>query len=319
MKFVDEAKIFVASGNGGDGCISFRREKFIPRGGPDGGDGGDGGSVYLIGDKKLMTLYDLKIKPHYRAGRGAHGKGKKMHGKKGNDLFIPVPLGVIVWNDKSLRGEIMHHGENLLIAQGGRGGRGNVHFVSSVNRAPRHAEDGSAGEQVTVHIVLKLISDIGLVGFPNSGKSTLLAALSNAQPKIADYPFTTLNPNLGVLTHDLNNIVIADMPGIIEGAHQGKGLGLQFLRHIERTRLLVLVIDISADPRAHYHALLKEFRAFNPRLEEKPRIVVFNKTDLLEDVPRFDIPERTFYVSARHGTNIDTLIQYLSHENKIEK
>jgi GTP-binding protein len=319
MKFVDEVQIFVTGGNGGNGCVSFRREKFIPKGGPDGGDGGHGGSVYLTGNKRLMTLYDLKLKPHFRAGRGAHGKGKKMHGKKGNDIFIQIPLGVVAWSDKKLLGEITHHGENLLIARGGKGGRGNVHFVSPVNRAPRRAEEGTAGENMTVHLILKIISDIGLAGFPNSGKSTLLAAMSNAQPKIADYPFTTLNPNLGVLTHDLNNIVIADMPGIIEGAHRGKGLGFQFLRHIERTRLLVLVIDITGNPLTHYHALLTEFRAFNPRLVEKPRIVVFNKTDLLDDVPRFDIPERTFYISARFGTNIDTLIKYLSHENTVQK
>ncbi|UCC11980.1 MAG: GTPase ObgE [candidate division WOR-3 bacterium] len=318
MQFVDEVRIFVTGGNGGNGCVSFRREKFVPKGGPDGGDGGNGGSVYLAGNKKLMTLYDLKIKPHYRAGRGGHGKGKKMHGRKGKDIFIPVPVGVVARNDTDLLGEIMYHGENLLIARGGRGGRGNVHFVSSRNRAPRRAEEGSAGEDTTVHIVLKLISDIGLVGFPNSGKSTLLAAMSNAQPKIADYPFTTLNPNLGVLAHDLNNIVIADMPGIIEGAHQGKGLGFQFLRHIERTRLLVLVIDISGDPLAHYHGLLEEFRAYNPQLVQKPRIVVFNKIDLVKDIPRFDVSEKTFYVSARDGTHIDDLIKYLSNENTIQ-
>ena len=318
MKFVDEVKIFVTGGNGGNGCVSFRREKFVPRGGPDGGDGGNGGSVYLRGNKKLMTLYDLKIKPHFRAGRGTHGRGKKMHGRNGGDISISVPLGVVAWNERTLIGEIMHHGENLLVARGGKGGRGNVHFVSSVNRAPRRAEEGSAGEHATVHIILKLISDIGLVGFPNSGKSTLLAAMSNAQPKIADYPFTTLNPNLGVLPHDLNNIVIADMPGIIEGAHRGKGLGFQFLRHIERTRLLILVIDIAVSPLAHYHGLLEEFRAYNPEIVRKPRIVVFNKIDLLEDIPRFDIPERMFYVSARHGTHIEDLIHHLSHENTIQ-
>lgn len=317
MKFVDEVKIFVTAGNGGNGCVSFRREKFVPKGGPDGGDGGHGGSVYLTGNTRLMTLYDLKLKPHFRAGRGAHGKGKKMHGKKGTDTTIPVPLGVIAWNDKKLIGEIIHHGENLLIARGGKGGRGNAHFASSIDRTPRRAEQGTAGENMTVHIILKIISDIGLVGFPNSGKSTLLAAMSNARPKIADYPFTTLNPNLGVLKHDLNNIVIADMPGIIEGAHEGKGLGFQFLRHIERTRLLVLVIDIADDPLVRYHGLLEEFRAYNPRIAKKPRVVVFNKIDLLDKIPGFDIPETTFYVSARHGTNIDTVMRYLSHENKI--
>jgi GTP-binding protein len=317
MKFVDEVKIFVTAGSGGNGCVSFRREKFVPKGGPDGGDGGHGGSVYLTGNRKLMTLYDLKLKPHFRAGRGAHGKGKKMHGKKGADTTIPVPLGVIAWNDKELIGEIIHHGENLLIARGGKGGRGNAHFASSADRTPRRAEEGTAGENITVHIILKLISDIGLVGFPNSGKSTLLAAMSNARPKIADYPFTTLNPNLGVLKHDLNNIVIADMPGIIEGAHQGRGLGFQFLRHIERTRLLVLVIDISEDPLGRYHGLLEEFRAYNPEIAKKPRIVVFNKIDLLDEIPSYKIPEKAFYVSARYGTNIDNVMRYLSHENTI--
>jgi len=317
MKFVDEVKIFVTGGNGGNGCVSFRREKFVPKGGPDGGDGGHGGSVFLTGNKILMTLYDLKLKPHFRAGRGAHGKGKKMHGKKGTDTTIPVPLGVIAWNDKKLIGEIIHHGEDLLIARGGKGGRGNAHFASSIDRTPRRAEQGTAGENITVHIILKLISDIGLVGFPNSGKSTLLAAMSNARPKIADYPFTTLNPNLGVLKHDLNNIVIADMPGIIEGAHEGKGLGFQFLRHIERTRLLVLVIDIADGPLVRYHGLLEEFRAYNPGIVKKPRVVVFNKIDLLDKIPRFDIPETTFYVSARYGTNLDSVMRYLSHENTI--
>jgi len=312
MKFVDEAKIFVESGAGGNGCVSFRREKYVPKGGPDGGDGGDGGSVLLVGTKNLMTLYDLKIKPHYRAKRGQHGKGKKMHGRTGTDIHIHVPLGVVVYEENQKIGEILTDAEQLVVARGGRGGRGNARFVSSTNQAPRNAEEGIPGTRKTLLITLKLISDIGIVGLPNAGKSTLLKAMTDARPRIASFPFTTLSPNLGVLRDNKRNVVIADMPGIIEGAHKGKGIGLQFLRHIERTNLLILLIDISvSEPRQQYDLLLKEFKQHNPQLLTKPRIVVFNKIDLRKDLPQFDLPEKVFYVSALNNIGLAELVKYL--------
>jgi GTP-binding protein len=313
MKFIDEAKIYVEAGYGGNGCVSFRREKFIPKGGPDGGDGGDGGSVYLIGRKDKVTLYDLKIKPHYRAHRGLHGKGKKMHGKRGGDVLIAVPLGTIVMNGAGVLGEVIRHNQKVLVAKGGRGGRGNYCFVSSTKQSPRYAEEGTPGEKKTLTIILKLISDIGIVGLPNAGKSTLLRAITSARPKIGAYPFTTLNPNLGVLKNYRKSIIIADMPGIVEGAHRGRGLGLQFLRHIERTNLLVLLIDISAsEPLSQYTCLLNEFKQYRVALLEKPRIVVFNKVDLIEKTPTYTLSEKVFYISALKGTGVDNLIQYLN-------
>lgn len=318
MKFIDEAKIFITAGNGGNGCISFRREKFVPRGGPDGGDGGNGGSVYLIGKKNLQTLYDLKIKPHYKADRGTHGKGKKMVGKKGKDVFISTPLGIVVSNDKKVLDEILIHNQKLLVAKGGKGGRGNVHFITKSNLTPRRADSGCQGETYTLTIVLKLISDIGLVGLPNSGKSTLLNALTNAKSRIGAYPFTTLAPNLGVLRSTHRNIVIADMPGIVEGAHLGKGLGLLFLRHIERTRLIILVIDASvSNPLQHYACILKELKDHSNRLLKRPRIVVFNKLDLLDNMPKYNIPEKTFYVSALTGAGTKTLLKTIANEDQV--
>ncbi len=314
MKFIDRAKIFVESGGGGNGCVSFRREKYVPRGGPDGGDGGNGGSVFLIGSKNLQTLYDLKVKPHYRARRGQHGKGKKMHGRTGTDVYIKVPLGVVIHEDDNVLGEIMEQGQKITVARGGQGGRGNARFVTPTNRAPRKAEQGMAGEKKTLQIELKLISDIGIAGLPNAGKSTLLRAMTNARPRIAGFPFTTLTPNLGVLTDNRRNIVIADMPGIIEGAHGGKGLGLHFLRHIERTRLIILLIDISApQPERQYRSLLNEFELYNPALLYKPRVVIFNKIDLIEQMPDLHLKEKVFYISALEGTGIAELIEYLKN------
>ncbi|MEO0136329.1 MAG: GTPase ObgE [candidate division WOR-3 bacterium] len=316
MKFVDEATIYVEGGHGGNGCVSFRREKFVPRGGPDGGDGGDGGSVYLIGERSLQTLYDLHLRPHYKAGRGMHGKGKGMDGKSGEDKYIPVPLGVEVYRDGRFFGEILEHKQMLLVAKGGKGGRGNRHFVTPTNQAPRHAEEGKPGERYKLKLILKLISQIGIVGFPNAGKSTLLKAMTNARPEIADYPFTTLTPNLGVLKDDLRNIVIADMPGIIEGAHAGRGLGIRFLRHIERTKMLLVVIDISAsEPLRQYQILLDEFRMYNPSLLKKPRIVVFNKIDLIKNPPKFQLSEKVFYISALRNKGIEELKAALKDED----
>ncbi len=316
MKFVDEVTIFVQAGDGGNGCVSFRREKFVPRGGPDGGSGGDGGSVYLVGDKRLQTLYDLKLHPHYKAERGTHGKGKGMDGKYGEDKFVRVPLGVEVFKDSNLVGEILRANEKIIVARGGKGGRGNKHFATSTNQSPRIAEKGSPGEKNKIKIVLKLISQIGIVGLPNAGKSTLLKAITNARPQIADYPFTTLNPNLGVLKSNHHNIVIADMPGIIEGAHTGKGLGLRFLRHIERTKMLLILIDISIpEPIAQYYTLLDEFKRYDTRLLKKPRIVIFNKIDLIEKVPEFSLREPTFFVSALKNTGIEGLVNFLKNED----
>lgn len=312
MKFIDQTKIFVESGAGGNGCLSFRREKYVPRGGPDGGDGGNGGSVFLLGSEKLQTLYDLKIKPHYRATRGQHGKGKKMHGRTGTDVLIRVPLGVVVYENEAVLGEILKDGQKLIAARGGQGGRGNARFATSTNQTPRQVEEGMPGEKKTLKIELKLISDIGIAGLPNAGKSTLLKAMTNARPRIAGFPFTTLTPNLGVLRANTKNIVIADMPGIIEGAHEGKGLGLQFLRHIERTGLLILLIDISApQPKRQYESLLNEFRKYKPALLKKPRLVIFNKIDLVDRVPDWNLKEQVFYISALKGTGVDMLIEYL--------
>ncbi len=318
MKFVDQATILVKAGDGGNGCISFRREKFVPKGGPDGGDGGNGGSVYLRGDRRLQTLYDLKVKPHYKAGRGEHGKGKRMSGKRGKDVYIRVPPGVIIVNGTTALGELLRHNETLLLAHGGKGGKGNYRFKSSTNRAPDYAENGTQGEEKKLQVILKLISHIGLVGLPNSGKSTLLNTITKAHSKVGDYPFTTLNPHLGILSDDVRSIVIADMPGIIEGAHHGRGLGLQFLRHIERTKLLVLVIDVSVhEPLDHYHCILDEFKSYSNELIKKPRIVVFNKVDLMDTVPKFTLKEKTFYVSALKGYGIEELVSCLTNEDKI--
>ena len=316
MKFVDEAKIYVEGGHGGNGCVSFRREKFIPRGGPDGGDGGNGGSVYLIGDRGMLTLYDLKIKPHFRAGRGLHGKGKKMQGRSGDDISIHAPLGIVAYENEHMIGELTEHGHRLLIAAGGRGGRGNMHFASASRRSPRIAEEGKPGDKKTVQLILKVISDIGIVGFPNAGKSTLINTLTNARYKTADYPFTTLAPNLAVLKGERRNIILADMPGLIKDAHKGKGLGIRFLRHIERTRILILVIDISQQrPLAQYRSMIREFIHYDQGLAEKPRVIVFNKIDLLKNQKKYNTDVKTFYVSALKGEGIGELSKYLSNEN----
>jgi GTP-binding protein len=241
-----------------------------------------------------------------------------MVGKKGKDVFISTPLGIVVSNDKKVLGEILIHNQRLLVAKGGKGGRGNIHFITKSDLAPRRADPGRQGETYSLKIVLKLISDTGLVGLPNSGKSTLLNALTNAKSRVGAYPFTTLAPNLGVLRSMQRNIVIADMPGIIEGAHSGKGLGLLFLRHIERTRLIILVIDTSvSNPLRHYACLLKELKNHSNKLLRKPRIVVFNKLDLLDNIPKYDIPEKIFYVSALTGAGTETLLKTIANEDQV--
>lgn len=290
MKFVDEATIEVIAGKGGDGSASFRREKFIPFGGPDGGDGGRGGSVFLQGDSGLNTLVDFRHLRKFKAGNGERGSGRQKSGKSGDDIYIRVPLGTII-NDAEtgdLIGDVTEHGQQLLVAQGGRGGLGNIHFKSSTNRAPRKTIPGEAGETFQLHFELKVLADIGLLGFPNAGKSTLIGAVSAARPKVADYPFTTLYPNLGVVRIDANrSFVIADVPGLIEGAADGTGLGIQFLKHLQRTRLLLQLVDLApldedVDCAAQVRQLETELRRFDEALLEKPRWLVFTKADLLQ-------------------------------------
>ena len=285
MKFVDYVSIVVRSGKGGAGAVSFRREKFEPRGGPDGGDGGDGGSIILEADDQLYTLLDLRYNRHHFAGNGLPGEGSNRTGKDGRDIVIRVPEGTTVSDGTGrLIGELLTGGDRLVIAKGGRGGLGNAHFKSATRQAPRYAQPGEPGEEREITLELKLLADVGLVGFPNAGKSTLVSALSAARPKIADYPFTTLEPALGVVyVADYESFVIADIPGIIEGAHEGKGLGTRFLKHIERNAVLLFVIAIdSRDVRREYETLLAELENHNPDLLDKPHMVTLSKCDLLE-------------------------------------
>ena len=288
MKFVDEAQIHVQAGAGGNGCVSFRREKFIPLGGPDGGDGGDGGSVWLVADENLNTLIDFRHERRFKAQRGENGRGRQMFGKAGDDIEIRVPVGTAVTNvaTEELIGDLTEHGQKLLVAQGGKGGQGNVHFKSSITRAPRRATPGSEGEEREIALELRLLADVGLLGFPNAGKSTFIRAVSAATPRVADYPFTTLQPHLGVVSVEAHrSFVIADIPGLIEGAADGAGLGIQFLRHIQRTRLLLHLVDLlpmdGSDPVEQVRAIEAELGKYDPELLRKPRWLVLNKADLL--------------------------------------
>ncbi len=283
--FFDEAKIYVKAGDGGNGCVSFRREKFVPFGGPDGGDGGKGGDVYLIADPHINTLIHFKKRAHFKAQSGQHGRGKKQAGKSGQDLYIPVPLGTVVRDAATgeFIADLVEPGQKVLVARGGKGGRGNAAFATPVNQAPRFAERGEPGQERWLYLELKLIADVGIVGVPNAGKSTLLAAVSAARPKIAPYPFTTLEPNLGVVTVGDYDFVLADIPGLIEGAHKGAGLGHKFLRHIERTRVIIHLLDgLSPNPLRDFEAINKELALFSERLATKPQIVAFNKMDIPE-------------------------------------
>ena len=289
MKFVDEATITVIAGNGGNGSASFRREKFVPFGGPDGGDGGRGGSVYLEGDSGLNTLVDFRHTRKFKAPDGQGGSGRQMTGKSGEDIYIRVPLGTIVADVDTGEpmGDVTAHKQHLLVAAGGRGGLGNLHFKTSTNRSPRRTVPGAPGETLNLHLELKVLADVGLLGFPNAGKSTLISAVSAARPKVADYPFTTLYPNLGVVRIDTDrSFVIADIPGIIEGAAEGAGLGVQFLKHLQRTRLLLHLVDVAplvddVDPATQVRQLEAELERFDPGLMHKPRWLVFTKADLL--------------------------------------
>jgi GTP-binding protein len=289
MKFIDETKIRVFAGDGGRGCVSFRREKFVPRGGPNGGNGGHGGDVVAVADPQLTTLLDLRYQKQYKAGRGQHGMGSDCHGRRGDDRIINVPVGTIIRDAASgeLIGDLRGAGDRVVVAAGGRGGKGNAHFVSSTHRAPRFAQPGEPGQERDLEIELRLLADVGIIGLPNAGKSTLIAAISAVRPKIADYPFTTLVPNLGVVGYgEGKSFVVADIPGLIAGAHQGQGLGHKFLRHVMRTNLLIHLVDASAidpeDPMADLNTVNRELGLFDPELAEKLQIVVANKIDLPE-------------------------------------
>jgi GTP-binding protein len=289
MKFVDEANVRVQAGNGGNGCVSFRREKNIPLGGPDGGDGGDGGSIWLVAREGINTLADFRVNRRYRAGHGEQGSGANCSGRGGDDLEVPVPCGTRVFAEETQEqlGDLVRDGDRLLVAAGGRGGKGNTRFKSSVNRAPRRATPGTPGESRTLRLELTLLADVGLLGKPNAGKSTLIRAVSAARPKVADYPFTTLHPNLGVVyVGPLRSFVMADIPGLIEGAAEGAGLGVRFLKHLERTRLLLHVVDVApapgtTEPAADAVEIVRELERFSPALAAKERWLVLNKLDLL--------------------------------------
>jgi GTP-binding protein len=326
--FVDEVDIHVTAGDGGRGCLSFRREKFVPRGGPDGGDGGTGGSVFIVATLTKNTLIDFRFHPEFEAKGGHHGQGANKTGQTAYDLEIPVPIGTLVFQKDPTSGEVTpmadltEEGQRVLVAKGGRGGRGNARFVSSTNRAPRRTEPGVAGEERFLRLQLKLIADVGIVGFPNAGKSTLISRISAARPKIADYPFTTLSPNLGVVRlGDDRSFVAADVPGLIEGAHTGHGLGHQFLRHIERTKVLVHLVDVSGasgrDPVEDFDTILEELRLFDAKVAAKPQLVAATKMDAVDDPSRVEALEHHvraldlpfFRISAVAGTGLDDLLE----------
>jgi GTP-binding protein len=327
MQFIDEVKISAKAGHGGAGCVSFRREKFIPRGGPDGGDGGKGGDVIFEVSASLSTLLDLRHHPHQKAGRGGHGMGKDRHGANGKNLIVPVPPGTVIrdWESGEPLADLTEPGERVTLLRGGRGGQGNARFATSTNKAPKFAQPGEPGEERDFRLELKLLADVGLFGFPSVGKSSFIARISAARPKIADYPFTTLTPNLGVVSYrDFRSFVVADIPGLIEGAHRGAGLGHRFLKHVERTRLLVHILEFShmpeRDPLREYHALNRELALFDQQLSEKRQVVVVNKIDLprvregLEELtPVFaGLGVRLFPVSAATGEGIPALLDEIA-------
>ncbi|HZV82774.1 MAG TPA: GTPase ObgE [Geobacteraceae bacterium] len=327
MSFIDEVKIFASAGDGGSGCVSFRREKYIPFGGPNGGDGGKGGDLILQVSTQVSTLYDLRLHPHQKAERGKNGMGKDRHGAGGEDLVILVPLGTIVKDVETgeIIADLAEPDQRIILLKGGRGGQGNARFATSTNKAPKFAQDGEAGEQRVIRLELKLMADVGLLGFPSVGKSSLITRVSSARPKIADYPFTTLKPHLGVVEYkNYRTFVMADIPGIIEGAHDGAGLGHRFLRHVERTRILLHLLDPcrthDSDPLKDYETLNRELALFNPELAEKPQIIVINKMDLPdvqallpEVTPYFDkLGLKVFPISAATGEGIPALLDEIA-------
>jgi GTP-binding protein len=324
VKFIDEAKIYIKSGRGGRGCVSFRREKFVPRGGPDGGDGGDGGDVILMAKENMTSLLDHRYVQHYRAKDGEHGRGKNQHGKNAPPLIVPVPVGTVVKDffTGEILGDLTEDGQVLVVAKGGRGGRGNARFATSTNQAPRYAEPGEEGEERTLLLELRLLADVGIIGFPNAGKSTLVSRISAARPKIADYPFTTLVPNLGVVSYNEGKtFVVADIPGLIKGAHEGAGLGIKFLRHIERTRVLIHLLDLSPlterDPIEDYHVMNEELESYSPDLKKKTQIIAPNKIDItearekLEEVKTYfeKLGIKVFPISSATGEGVKELIR----------
>lgn len=333
MRFIDEASILVRAGKGGRGCVSFRREKFIPKGGPDGGCGGKGGDVYFKASSRLLTLYDFRLKRVYEAQNGQPGMGSQKDGKSGEDLIIEVPVGTLIYELREegevLLADLAKEGEKILVAKGGLGGKGNMYFKSPTNQAPRYAQPGLPGEEKRLRLELKLIADVGLLGLPNAGKSTFLSAISAAKPKIAPYPFTTLVPNLGVIADDTGiKMVIADIPGLIEGAHLGQGLGDRFLKHVERTRFLVHLLsveEIGEEPLAGFELINEELKRFNPNLAQKEQIWVINKIDLLSEEKLNELkqkmPAHVFFISALKGTGVEELLtamwqKFYSYEPK---
>jgi GTPase len=327
--FVDEVDIHVAAGHGGRGCLAFRREKFVPRGGPSGGDGGHGGSVFVVANPHTNTLINYRFHPEFTAARGEHGQGSNRTGHAGGDLELDVPVGTFVYEKTGdaahplrLLADLAEPGQRVLVAKGGRGGLGNAHFATSTNRAPRKVQPGEEGEEKDLRLELKLLADVGLVGFPNAGKSTLIARVSAARPKIADYPFTTLTPNLGVVRlSDDRSFVLADVPGLIEGAHRGQGLGHQFLRHLERTKVLVHIVDVSSatgrDPVEDLETVRRELELFQPALARKPQLVAANKMDAVDDPSRVDALARRsnelglpfFRISGATGSGVAGLLE----------
>ncbi|SHJ95170.1 GTP-binding protein [Anaerobranca californiensis DSM 14826] len=324
--FIDKVKIYIKAGDGGDGAATFRREKYVDMGGPDGGDGGDGGSVIFVADPNVNTLLDYKYKKHYKAQGGGKGQKKNKHGKNGENLYLKVPVGTVIREAETLGviADLIEPGQQAVVAKGGRGGRGNARFATSTRQAPKIAEPGELGEELEVILELKVLADVGLVGFPNVGKSTLLSVVTSAQPKIGNYHFTTLHPNLGVVKVKDKSFVLADIPGLIEGAHQGAGLGLQFLRHIERTRMLVHVVDISGseqrDPYKDFLTINNELLQYNERFALLPQVVAANKIDLVEDVEKTlkDFREKigdkykVFPISAATKEGVEDLFNYLA-------
>lgn len=332
MRFIDEATIQISAGHGGHGCVSFRREKFIPKGGPDGGNGGDGGSVYLQADKRLLSLYDFRLKRSYTAQNGKPGQGSQCDGRKGEDLVLGLPPGTQVYvqddDGEHLLTDLDGGDERVLAAKGGRGGKGNEFFKSATQRAPRFAQKGEDGERRNLHLVLKILADVGLLGLPNAGKSTFISAVSQARPKIAPYPFTTLEPQLGVVFNDHDadkRLVMADIPGLVEGAHLGQGLGHRFLRHIERTRFLIHILSCEElsleDPWAGFALLDEELKNFHAELAQRKQIRVINKIDLLDPETLKALQEKAkssqeniFFISAKDHIGIDTLMQAVWQE-----
>ncbi|MBM4157154.1 MAG: GTPase ObgE [Ignavibacteria bacterium] len=330
MKFVDFAVIKIKSGAGGNGCVSFRREKFVPRGGPNGGDGGDGGNIVFQASSHLSTLLDLKYKKFYNAQRGMHGQGGDKKGKNGKDKVVTVPCGTVIKDlfTNDILAELVYDGQKEIILKGGKGGRGNTHFKSAVNQAPRYAEKGKPGIEKEIIVELKLIADVGLVGLPNAGKSTLISVISSAKPKIADYPFTTLTPNLGIVRNkqrrDFSSFVVADIPGLIEGASKGKGLGIQFLRHIERTKILVFLVDSTKLSNSDslledYYILENELKKYNRMLLSKPQILCFTKIDAISEETRLNIKrlrtkKNKVMISSITGENLSKLINIIFKE-----